>query len=278
MLNRRKLIQMSGFAPVCLCNLPTISFAAGEIEPHVCTELIIQDIGLAYDIAIDENPANDPELNGLPRSEAISLFSKKWNPKRRILNISFVTEPAFIDTVIEMARGWEPYIGMQFVFGNSDPDILIAFDAGGSWSYLGTDSRYYSSRGRPSMNFGWFHAGTEITEFSRTTLHEFGHALSLVHEHSHPTGEISWKKEEVYKYYQNHGWDKDKVDSQIFRKYRLSQVNGSDYDNDSIMHYPIPRELVSDPGDAVGWNTKLSTLDKATIENVYPKPDGLLPG
>ncbi|MER8799914.1 MULTISPECIES: M12 family metallopeptidase [unclassified Mesorhizobium] len=231
----------------------------------------MKDFNTALNIAIDENPANDPSLENLPRTEAISLFKKKWHPDRRVLHVDFLSQPAYIDNVISAAKGWEPFIGIKFLFGQSDPDILVNFEEGGSWSYIGTDSRYFSARGRPSMNFGWFDASTDKSEFHRTTLHEFGHALSLVHEQSHPGAHISWKEAEVFAYYAKLGWSKDDVREQVFAKYELSQVNGSNYDPTSIMHYPIPKELVSDLNDVVGWNTELSQLDKTTITTLYPK-------
>lgn len=273
-MDRRSFLKFSGFAPVCLC-CSSAWAANGDAVPHVCTELAMRDFETALDIAIDENPDNNPK--NLPRSEAISLYKKKWNPKRRILNVSFLEEPKYLDKVIAQAKGWQPHIGIRFVFGNSDPDILVAFDSGGSWSYIGTDSRYFASRGRPSMNFGWFAEDTEDSEFSRTTLHEFGHALSLVHEHSHPTGPISWDVSKVYAYYKDRGWNEEMVNQQVFQKYELSQVNGSEYDRTSIMHYPIPRELVLKEEDAVGWNTELSSLDKAVISTLYPTQTGQMP-
>jgi hypothetical protein len=46
-------------------------------------------------------------------------------------------------------------------------------------------------------------------------------------------------------------------------------TNGG-YDKLSIMEYPIPAALVTDPAFAVGWNAALSDHDKAFIDSVYP--------
>lgn len=54
------------------------------------------------------------------------------------------------------------------------------------------------------MNFGWFTNYTSDTEFSRTIIYEFGHALGLHHEHQSPTANIQWNKEKVYEYYGEH--------------------------------------------------------------------------
>jgi len=51
------------------------------------------------------------------------------------------------------------------------------------------------------MNFGWFDDNTSDSEFSRTVIHEFGHALGMIHEHQHPLAAIPWDKDKVYTYY-----------------------------------------------------------------------------
>jgi hypothetical protein len=40
-------------------------------------------------------------------------------------------------------------------------------------------------------------ANTPEEQFRRTVLHEFGHALGLVHEHATPAGGIKWNREQV---------------------------------------------------------------------------------
>jgi serralysin len=69
-----------------------------------------------------------------------------------------------------------------------------------------------------------------------TVLHEFGHAIGLLHEQSYPGG-IKWKKTgEVYDWYQKtQGWDKEKVDVQVFKVSDVFYTNGTTYDSKSIM-------------------------------------------
>lgn len=280
MLTRRTILRMACSAPLCACASNAWSATPTDAELAalpLCTEITMSNIELAFDIAIDENPENNPAPRGEPRTEAISLLAKKWNKRRKILNVDFLSEPSYIDKIIKYARAWEDFMGIKFQFGQTKPDILVGFYPGGSWSYVGTDSTYYASRGQQTMNFGWFGNNTADSEFSRTTIHEFGHALSLVHEHSHPTGKISWNEPAVFAYYAKQGWSKDQVRSQVFKKYLLSQVNGSTYDPKSIMHYAIPPQLVLNPADAVGWNTSLSASDKTVIGSIYPASSTSLP-
>ena len=199
MLSRRSIVLGSGCVLGCACaHSGGWAQTAGDANVKVCTELVMTDVKLASAIANNENPKNAALDNRVPNAEALSLTEKKWNPDRRVLNVDFLETPAFLDRVIKAASGWHSAMALRFQFGRGTPDVLVSFSPGGSWSYIGTDSLYYSRKGIPSMNFGWFDKDTPDSEFHRTALHEFGHALSLIHEHQHPGGHISWKREQVY--------------------------------------------------------------------------------
>lgn len=174
--------------------------------------------------------------------------------------------------VQKYAKIWEEYANITFSFVNSGPcDILITFQKGkGSWSYIGKQSRNKASSNQASINFGWFDSSTPDYEVKRTTLHEFGHALGLFHEHTHTSGGIKWNKPVVYNYYMNQGWSIDKINQNIFGKYSV-QLSNRKYDKNSIMHYPIPKEHTLD-GQGVDINYVLSTADKELIAEMYPKP------
>lgn len=60
---------------------------------------------------------------------------------------------------------------------------------GGSWSYIGTDAITIPVESF-TMNFGFMD--------QPTVMHEFGHALGLIHEHQSPfKGGFEWNKKEV---------------------------------------------------------------------------------
>lgn len=210
--------------------------------------------------------------------KAASVKAKQWEPGQTI-RVKFLNGNNFVQSKVrQYAVEWEKYanIKFQWVSSSSSANIKIGFregqfaDEAGSWSYLGTDSNNHAH----SMHFGWFNNNTSDTEFRRTTIHEFGHALGLIHEHQNPVAGINWDKEAVYAYYAGapNFWSRAQVDHNLFRRYDANISNYSQYDPLSIMHYPIPAEHTLD-GVAVGSNTNLSATDKTFIGTIYPFPD-----
>jgi hypothetical protein len=121
------------------------------------------------------------------------------------------------------------------------------------------------------MNFGWLTPTTNDEEYSRVVLHEFGHSLACIHEHSRPDAGIPWDIPKVYAYYkETDGWNKEEVDAQVFDKYDKDLIRGSKVDKKSIMMYPVPNELTKGNYE-IGWNTDLSKSDKEFITKLYPK-------
>lgn len=208
---------------------------------------------------------------GAPRMAVI--FSKLWKPGRT-LRVRFLQapRPRVADRIEHYAHAWEQYANVRFEFVESgQAEIRITLDkTDGSWSYLGTDATLQPAEGA-TMNYGWFDENTDDDEFSRTVLHEFGHALGAIHEHANPRKGIKWNKPAVYAYYaETQGWTKPEVDAQVLERYSLSILNASTYDPKSIMHYPVPKELLLPGGTPVGWNRVLSAADRKFIRKQYP--------
>lgn len=220
----------------------------------------------AMQVALKENPDNASE------EELASLKAKRWKPGRT-LKVHFMDGDSFLQSKVQQfARLWESYANIHFTFVN-DPsaEVRVAFTEGaGSWSYLGTDCLLIDKK-EPTMNFGWFDSDTPDTEFSRTIVHEFGHALGCPHEHQSPAANIPWDKEAVYKYfggYPNY-WSKDEIDNNLLNTYTLSEADATKFDSESIMAYAIPNSLTIGDFEVKG-NTTLSELDKQFIGEMYP--------
>ncbi|MDU1905757.1 MAG: FG-GAP-like repeat-containing protein, partial [Dysgonomonas sp.] len=188
--------------------------------------------------------------------------------------MKFLNGSSYLQNKVKtFANEWSKYANIKFeyVTSSQNADVKVAFkwnNDKSSWSHVGTYCRNIAQN-QPSMNFGWFDEYTSDTEFSRTVIHEFGHALGLKHEHQHPTNSIQWNKPVVYAYYAQQGWNQAKVDQNIFARLSTTQTNYSAYDGYSIMHYHIPASHTID-GYTVGWNTVLSTTDKKFIGEQYP--------
>jgi hypothetical protein len=193
-----------------------------------------------------------------------------WQPGQT-LRIRFLGGSSLVQSKVrQFAEQWLRYANIKYNWvASGDSEIKIQFTPGGSWSYVGKQTPPSSSN-EPTMNFGWFDDGTSDTEFQRTTVHEFGHALGLKHEHQHPKNNIPWDVPAVYRYYAQQGWTQAQVDQHVLNRYTTDLTQFSDYCPSSIMHYPIPNQLTI--GDfEVGWNTSLATCDIDFIKSLYPQ-------
>lgn len=219
-----------------------------------------------------------------PGTRAVHQPSKKWIPGQTI-RVKFLEGNDYVKSkVMEYAEIWEEYANIDFVFVESGTaEIRISFTMdNGSWSFFGKDSAIQSKVKTPngpqfvrndsgaSMNFGWFNNNTSDEEFKRTTLHEFGHALGLHHEHQNKNQNIQWNEEAVYAYFAKQGWSREKTYTQVLKRYgNDNEVTNGVYDPLSIMHYWYPPELIKGAAK-IRQNTDLSDGDKKIIAEMYP--------
>lgn len=215
---------------------------------------------------------NQPGVSSATRAAA--MRSKIWEPAGRTLRVRFLDgEPTLQQKVIRFAQEWSAYANLQFDFGDhARAEIRISFQWPGSWSFIGTDALGVLEP-EPTMNFGWLHPGTPNDEVRRVVLHEFGHALGLIHEHQNPAATIPWNRAAVYDYYAGppNNWTAEQVEVNLFQTYAAELTQHSAFDPHSIMLYPIPAEF-TEGGFSVGLNQTLSTLDRAYIGAWYPFP------
>ena len=165
--------------------------------------------------------------SGIMRAAAVT---KKLWPKSK-LQVFFMGRSGREDEIMEWANMWSQYADIRFerTYFIFFSDIRIGFDSNdGAWSYIGTDS---SSKWK-TMNLGFIDQGT--------VLHEFGHALGLIHEHQSPaSGGFDWDRDEVIKSLSGppNNWDLATIEHNMFGKYNSSQLLMTEYDSRSIMHY-----------------------------------------
>jgi hypothetical protein len=179
------------------------------------------------------------------------------------------------EKVKKYAKEWTKVANINLEFGNSsNAEIRVAFDKGGSWSFVGTEGMGVD-RSKPTMNFGWLDDNTAEEEFARVILHEFGHALGCIHEHqsAFSTSRLKWDTknvQKIYDYFKNtSNWDRVMVDHNVLNLEPAQSMEGTLFDDDSIMLYPYPGYLFVD-GKGTSHNCKLSKRDKELINRIYP--------
>ena len=197
----------------------------------------------------------------------------------------------FVKTVVD--NHIAPLVNLRFKWGvdPSEADVRISFtkgpngSPGPSYSYIGaqsTDTRI--PKDNPTMNLGWLdddqdydspdYAGTGIV-----ILHEFGHMLGMIHEHSRADSNLQWNKPLIYKALGGppNNWSHQTVDEQVFDTVPVDSFNGSVYDKTSVMHYIFPESwFLVDPH--LPEVTQLSPLDVKWISKTYPSSTGVRMG
>ena len=218
--------------------------------------------------SVGEDDADDDD----DERQFLAAWSDRLWENGKNLSVRFLDgTPDIHDQVKRYASIWEQYANIKFNFITSGPaEIRVSFRKDlGAFSRVGKDVLACLEPKR-TMNLP-IDSSNSDREICRYVLHEFGHALGCVHEHSSPSRSFQWNEDAVRRYYNKRGWNNEKIDKNIFRRYDKKTVSQySEFDPHSIMIYRIPEKLTD--GFSVGWNTTLSAKDKEFIAEVYPKP------
>lgn len=216
------------------------------------------------------------------RAELILVSDKKW-VNGTVLHYYFFDQPASWagnqaqrNVVRRAFQIWKDLgIGLSFheVQSRDEAEIRIGFLRGdGAWSYLGRDVLSIG-RDERTMNFGW-----DIAAHPReldTALHEIGHTLGFPHEHQNPNAGIVWNEEAVYRMLAGppNFWPREVTFHNIIRKINPDSVQGSNWDPDSVMHYPFEPGMILQPErfqNGLEPAGGLSERDKQWVKTFYP--------
>ncbi|KAJ5371995.1 hypothetical protein N7517_004001 [Penicillium concentricum] len=197
-----------------------------------------------------------------------------WPPDKLILNVCFLNGGDYEQsTVKSLVRTHYNSIPMRLRFkfrDTSPPDIRILF-TDNSKSYIGRQAEAYPDQPTMWLNM---HPRLHTQDAVRDkvqfdVLHEFGHALGLIHEHKHPHCKAKWNYSQLM---DNNGWGLDTV-RHNYNDDTHSAVNARwdrPYDRKSIMHYAIARGDTQSGLMNIPQNIVLSESDKETLGLIYP--------
>ncbi|EEB94505.1 hypothetical protein MPER_06670 [Moniliophthora perniciosa FA553] len=177
-------------------------------------------------------------------SKLLWPFTKDADEQNVALTYYFLDgTPHQKDAVTNTIETWMTYANVSFdkISQRDKAQLRISFsDKGSSWSMVGVDANTVKDKSKPTMMLGWLaDAYPPSASDASTILHEFGHALGMMHEHQSPArgGSIHLKDFSVYQYYRPLlNYDDALVKSQVIDQYNLASVsNFSRLDLKSIM-------------------------------------------
>ncbi|MDZ4796273.1 MAG: M12 family metallopeptidase [Bacteroidota bacterium] len=211
--------------------------------------------------------------------DKVMLCAKEWE-KHANLTFKFVPDTtAFTNIRIKLGKGYghNSAVGTEAGFrpqNNQTMNFDTLFFADGDYYVAKLQKKGFKAPYNLNQLVAEMKADPDhwnFAELKRVVTHEFGHSIGLLHEQSYP-GAVNWKKtDSVYNYYQEtQGWDKAKVDFNVFEMSNQFYTNGTTYDPKSIMHYAINAWETTN-GYSVKQNYDLSVGDKTLIAGLYPK-------
>ncbi len=252
-----------------------INGGSGIPEGDDKSRKVLSDFGASVERAPQASPG--------PVVQGIANTLKKWATGSTV-SVGFHSQTSSLIGACRAAMtSWSSVTCLEFSQTSfRAADIRVSFQPGrGHYSLVGTDSRMARNQPRffsgisalnESLNLDPNSLLGNVTESRRVALHEFGHAVGMLHEQFHKLDKIDWIESRVYAhFFMRYGWNRSKTKSNVLDVAGQVGVDQTaDRDGTSIMHYWFPESLHRN-GDAVPKepNDALSVTDKEFMRKQY---------
>ena len=249
---------------------------------------------------IAEGRAALRQLDESDTAKGIYALSLQWPPSYAKLRVCFMGgKDANNARVAEIASKWvdSQAMSLKLDFGKPgkprrceanaqrESQIRISYDKPGYWSVVGQVSVVYLTQQEASLNLEGFGdadlAAFDIPDIRGIVLHEFGHALGLLHEHQSPSSacaqEFNWNHIVSYLSGPPNNWDEDTIRTNMAPEV-AEDLMVTDFDPRSVMLYSFPAEFYLKGTSSSCFisqaNDDISPLDRATVAYMYPADMG----
>lgn len=232
--------------------------------------------------ATEINPVNHPPAHRLGRilpgfqatKEHIAVLTTKyWGAVGVNLTVGFLdgAPQNLRSRILLHMNAWGQTASVTFSETQTDPQVRIARDGTGFWSYLGTDILSIPPD-QQTMNLQDFSMDTPESEFHRVVRHETGHTLGFPHEHLRQELVDKIDRQKAIRFFEEtQGWSEQEVIQQVLTPLEESSLLGTAHvDPKSIMCYQIPGSITKDGKPIVG-GLDIDTEDSDFAAKIYPK-------
>lgn len=255
----------------------------------------------------------DEDEDGKIKARGVFAENRKWEAGDT-LKVCFFGGSPYVRKIIKIvASQWSMSGNIKFDFGDNEKgrncrdsgggfsQIRIGFAEKGYWSAVGTDSNIYLNANQPSMNlqgFDIYYANGSVDEVTNenllrlirvndhgTILHEFGHAIGMLHEAQNPLfdcqSEIRFEGPDgAYAYYgaPPNNWSREVTYRNLGPAFLVDpDAKATKPDLSSVNMYSLPSSILINGLDSKCYtkrNNFLSDGDKKLVAHMYPSGTG----